>query len=91
MECKVRRWRIWDAASLAEAVNNKNVLDNLRDGIPYPYTEDDARAFIMAMLNADDDTGALGCSVRIIFMQEQQSWVIISQIAFGEKGLEQVQ
>ncbi len=56
MECKIRRWRIWDAASLAEAVNNKNVLDNLRDGIPYPYTEDDARAFIMAMLNADDDT-----------------------------------
>ena len=56
MECKIRRWRIWDAASLAEAVNNKKVLDNLRDGIPYPYTEDDARAFIMAMLNADDDT-----------------------------------
>lgn len=53
MECKIRPWKMEDAAELASAINNKNVLDNLRDGIPYPYTEDDARFFINGMLKAD--------------------------------------
>ncbi len=53
MECKIRKWRIEDASDLAEALNNKKILDNLRDGLPYPYTEKDARGFIQAMLNAD--------------------------------------
>lgn len=30
-----------------------NVLKNLRDGIPYPYTEDDAKDYITAMLFSD--------------------------------------
>ncbi len=34
-------------------MNNINILNNLRDGLPYPYTEDDAEAFIKAMLSAD--------------------------------------
>lgn len=54
MECSLRRWRADDAKALAEAMNNKKVQDNLRDGIPYPYTEADAAAFIQAMLEADD-------------------------------------
>jgi RimJ/RimL family protein N-acetyltransferase len=45
-----------DAADLAEAINNKNVLDNLRDGLPYPYTEGDAKSFIRAMLRADQNS-----------------------------------
>jgi len=56
MECKIRHWKIEDAESLAEALNNKNILDNLRDGIPFPYTKQDAKEFIAAMLNADKDT-----------------------------------
>ena len=28
-----------DAAELAATLNNKNIQDNLRDGLPYPYTE----------------------------------------------------
>lgn len=35
-----------DAESLAIHLNNKNVWDNLRDGLPYPYTPEDAKAFI---------------------------------------------
>ena len=37
MECKIRKWKIDDAAELAATLNNKNIQDNLRDGLPYPY------------------------------------------------------
>lgn len=53
MQCAIREWNIEDAANLAEMLNNKKVLDNLRDGLPYPYTEADARDYIEAMLSAD--------------------------------------
>jgi RimJ/RimL family protein N-acetyltransferase len=53
MECQIRPWKIADAADLAQALNNKNIQNNLRDGLPYPYTEKDAIDFINAMLNAD--------------------------------------
>lgn len=55
MECCIRTWRLEDASQLAAALNNKNVLDNLRDGLPYPYQEDDAREYISAMLGADQN------------------------------------
>lgn len=53
MECIIRPWRIEDAKDLAQMLNNKNILDNLRDGLPYPYTEEDAKYYITAMLSAD--------------------------------------
>lgn len=56
MECAIRKWRIEDASDLAAALNNKNIHDNLRDGLPYPYTEKDAKDFINAMLQADENT-----------------------------------
>lgn len=55
MKCIIRKWNIADAAQLAEMLNNKNVLNNLRDGLPYPYTESDAREYITAMLSADKE------------------------------------
>ena len=51
---QLRRWRRGDEADLAAALNNKKVQDNLRDGIPYPYTEKDAEDFISAMLAAEE-------------------------------------
>ena len=53
MEISIREWRINDKAALAENLNNLNVLNNLRDGLPYPYTEQDAEEFISAMLSSD--------------------------------------
>lgn len=53
MECVLRQWRPEDAGDLAETINNPNILNNLRDGIPYPYTVKDAEEFIGAMLAAD--------------------------------------
>ena len=35
MKCKIRQWRFEDASDLAVAINNPNVQNNLRDGIPY--------------------------------------------------------
>lgn len=56
MECIIRSWRIEDAKHLAEVLNNKKIFDNLRDGLPYPYTVEDAKNYISAMLDADKDT-----------------------------------
>lgn len=53
MECKIREWKIEDASELAEMLNNKKILDNLRDGLPYPYTKKDAEEYITAMRQAD--------------------------------------
>ena len=53
MECRIREWRIEDAARLAEMLNNTNILNNLRDGLPYPYTETDAEEYINSMRMAD--------------------------------------
>ena len=53
MECTLRAWRGEDAAALARLLNNKHILDNLRDGLPYPYTERDGAEYIAAMLASD--------------------------------------
>ncbi len=53
MECTIRTWRLEDAEDLSLALSNKNIQNNLRDGLPYPYTADDAREYISAMLEAD--------------------------------------
>ena len=55
MVCGIRRWRMSDAGDLAAALSNKKVMDNLRDGLPFPYTEKDGLDYIGAMLSADEN------------------------------------
>ena len=55
MSAIIREWRLGDAEALAAVIGNKAVLDNLRDGIPYPYTVADAKELISATLAADKD------------------------------------
>lgn len=55
MECVLRPWRAEDAEDLALTLNNRKILDNLRDGIPFPYTKEDAADFIAAMHSAEPD------------------------------------
>lgn len=55
MDCRIRRWRPEDKQDLAAVLNNKNILDNLRDGLPYPYTVHDAEEYITAMRSADQN------------------------------------
>ena len=63
MDISIRKWKIEDAKELTNVINNKKVLDNLRDGIPYPYTVEDAKEYIMQNLNAKKDS--------------QYSWAIV--------------
>lgn len=54
-KCEIRKWRLTDAKDLATALSNKKVLDNLRDGLPYPYTEQDGKEYISLMLDAGEN------------------------------------
>ena len=53
MRCTLREWRLSDAKALAKALSNINIQNNLRGGLPYPYTEKDAEEYIIAMLSSD--------------------------------------
>ena len=55
MKCRIRKWELSDAKDLAAALSNKKVQSNLRDGLPYPYTEQDGKDFISAILSADEN------------------------------------
>lgn len=55
MICKIRKWEFSDAADLAAVLSNKKIQNNLRDGLPYPYTEQAGIDFISDMLSADEN------------------------------------
>ncbi len=55
MTCKIRKWKLSDAKDLAMALSNRKIQDNLRDGLPYPYTEQDGLDYISSMVSADEN------------------------------------
>ena len=55
MICRIRKWEMSDAKELSMALSNRKIQDNLRDGLPYPYTEQDGANYISAMLSADEN------------------------------------
>ncbi len=42
----LRPWKNTDLESLVKFANNKKIADNLTDKFPYPYTEENGKAFI---------------------------------------------
>lgn len=74
MKVSLRKWTMEDAGPLARLLNNPKIQANLRDGIPYPYTEDDAAEFLRHTLDAPADS--------------QYSWAVLAdgQLA-GSIGL----
>ena len=52
MPYSIRSLRPGDAAALADLLNNPKLQANLRDGLPLPYSLQDAEAFIEAMRTA---------------------------------------
>ncbi len=54
--CEIRSWQFADAESLALHANNRNISRNLRDRFPFPYTIDDAKAFVNFALNQKPET-----------------------------------
>ena len=64
MDCKIRKWDLSDAKDLSITLSNIKIQENLRDGLPYPYTERDGVEFISAMRSADpNDTFAFAITV----------------------------
>ena len=55
MECFIRQWRLDDSTALARGISNPHVQENLRDGLPYPYTAEDGLAYILSVLSANRD------------------------------------
>ena len=53
MNLSIREWRIGDKTALAQNLNNPKVLNNLRDGLPYPYTEKDAEVTMKGIYDGD--------------------------------------
>jgi RimJ/RimL family protein N-acetyltransferase len=51
----IRPWEMDDAPDLAGIINNERIQANLRDGLPFPYAVEDARAFLSTMLNSPKD------------------------------------
>ena len=51
----LRSWEDGDVNDLVEGLNNINVAKWMA-GVPYPYTEDDAKSFIKKSKNQDEET-----------------------------------
>lgn len=56
MDIGIRCWDLRDADELSLALNNGKIHNNLRDGLPLPYTVADAQSYIRAMLGAPKDS-----------------------------------
>lgn len=55
MDCTIRKWQIDDRYDLAKILNNQKIMNHLRDGLPYPYTVEDAKEYISSMLQANQE------------------------------------
>ena len=51
MKVVIRSWKNEDKKLLLQLVNNKKIWDNVRDRLPFPYTEKDADEWLL--LNVD--------------------------------------
>lgn len=60
----LRKWRPDDAEALAEILSDRRILDNLRDGIPFPYAKEDGEEFIAAMCSPRTKTKSLPSRFR---------------------------
>lgn len=80
MISKIKKWELSDAKDLAAALSNTKVQDNLRDGLPYPYTEQDGLEYISGMLAADK-------SETFAFAVTTESKVIGSIGIFRQKNI----
>ena len=80
MQCTLRPWRLEDLAALSVALNNKNVQDFLRDGLPLPYTVRDAEDYISAML-------AVGGNITFAYAIVVQEQVVGSIGVFRKENI----
>lgn len=58
----LRPWRKSDGPALVKCLNNRKIWNNCRDGLPYPYTEEDALRFIRS---ASEQEGSRNYCIEI--------------------------
>ena len=58
MEFVLRKWKPEDAASILEYANNEKIAAALRNAFPHPYTLEDAKAYIRACIEKEEDRQA---------------------------------
>lgn len=51
LEVSLRKWQAGDEESLVENANNANIVANLRDIFPHPYTLEDAKFWVKLVQN----------------------------------------
>ena len=75
MKVILREWKKSDSTALAKIANNKKIWDNVRDRLPYPYTEQDAKEWLALVkkqkivttfcIEADGElTGSIGFTLK---------------------------
>jgi RimJ/RimL family protein N-acetyltransferase len=51
MDMKLRKWNEADLDSLVKYANNRNIAKWLTNGFPYPYTQEDGKAYLSMVVN----------------------------------------
>jgi [ribosomal protein S5]-alanine N-acetyltransferase len=95
----LRPWELHDAPELAVIADNKKITDNLRDGLPSPYTIDDAYEWLnlilpennpakfFAILNADKIVGSIGLVTKMnIYRKNIEIGFFLAEESWG-KGI----
>lgn len=54
MEVTLRPFTESDIPAVARHANNEHIAANLRNVFPYPYTQEDARAYLLSCITADE-------------------------------------
>lgn len=62
-QIRVRPLELFDKTALAKLANNKNIWDNVRDAMPYPYKESDA-AFFIALTRKEGTSQTFGIEYK---------------------------
>ena len=63
----LRSWEGQDTESLTLHLNNKKIWDNCRDGLPHPYTKENARCFVSmrkSVIGSVRDIGTKGLPLK---------------------------
>lgn len=55
IEFELKKWQVDYRYDLAQYANNEEIGKNLRDGFPYPYTVEDADAYIQSCIKNEGD------------------------------------
>jgi ribosomal-protein-alanine N-acetyltransferase len=53
-EVVLRPWSVKDADRLSIIANNRNIADNLRNGLPFPYSLSDAQNWLNSVIPVND-------------------------------------